>query len=175
MVFDVRVRPDGMISVPLVGDVIAGGRTIEEIATDIEQRAGRFKRGAQVSVALLAAASTDITVLGEVNRPSSFPLVKATRVVEAIGQVGGTKNFASASNILVVRSGDGRETVVHEVDLKAIRRGDLSTNLLLEPGDVVYVPPTFLAVVGYMVQQLLFPFQPAIGVAQVMGGNMLVP
>ncbi len=175
MVFDVRVRPDGMISVPLVGDVIAGGRTIAEIATDIEQRAGRFKRGAQVSVALLAAASTDITVLGEVYRPSSFPLVKATRVVEAIGQVGGTKNFASAGNILVVRSGDGRETVVHEVDLKAIRKGDLSTNLLLEPGDIVYVPPTFLAVVGYMVQQLLFPFQPAIGVAQVMGGNMLVP
>jgi polysaccharide export outer membrane protein len=174
-VFSVLVRPDGKISIPLVGDMPAGGRTIEEIASDIEQRMSRFKRGAQVSVALVAAASTDITVLGEVGSPSSFPLVKATRIVEAIGQVGGIRPFASAGKIRVVRSGDNRETVVHLVDLKAIRSGDLSTNLLLMPGDVVYVPPTILARVGYVVQQLLFPFQPVLGVAQIMGGNLLTP
>ena len=175
MIFQALVRPDGMISVPLVGDVPAGGRTIAEISADIEQRVGRFKRGAQVSVALVAAASTDITILGEVGGPSSFPLVKSTRIVEAIGQVGGTNNFASAGKIRVIRSGDGRETVIHKVDLKAIRKGDLATNLLLEPGDIVYVPPTFLARVGYMVLQVLFPFQPVIGMARVVGGNMLTP
>jgi polysaccharide export outer membrane protein len=175
MTFEALVRPDGMISVPLVGDLPAGGRTIAEISADIEQRVGRFKRGAQVSVALVAAASTDITILGEVGGPSSFPLVKATRIVEAIGQVGGTNNFASAGRIRVIRSGDDRETVIYQVDLKAIRRGDLTTNLLLEPGDIVYVPPTFLARVGYVVQQVLFPFQPVLSVGRVMGGNMLTP
>jgi polysaccharide export outer membrane protein len=174
-VFVVVVRPDGKISVPLVGDMQAGGRTIEEIASDIEEQTSRFKRGAQVTVSLIGAASTDITVLGEVGRPSSFPLVKATRIVEAIGQVGGTRPFASAGNIRVIRSGDDRDTVIHEVDLKAIRRGDLSTNLLLLPGDVVYVPPTFLAKVGYVVQQIFFPFQPVIGLSRQIGGNLLTP
>jgi polysaccharide export outer membrane protein len=171
---DVTVRPDGMISTPLIGDVQAGGRTIPEIAADIEQRMGRFKRGAQVSVALVTAASTDITVLGEVSRSSAFPLVKATRVVEAIGQVGGTTNFASEGKIRVIRTAGG-QTVVHRVDLKAIRKGDLGTNLLLEPGDIVYVPPTVLARIGYAMQQLLFPFQPVMGLARVAGGNLLTP
>jgi ribosomal protein L16 Arg81 hydroxylase len=65
--------------------------------------------------------------------------------------------------------------VVHRVDLKAIRKGDLGTNLLLEPGDIVYVPPTVLARIGYAMQQLLFPFQPVMGLARVAGGNLLTP
>jgi polysaccharide export outer membrane protein len=174
MAVQVNVRPDGRISIPLIGDIPADGRTIPEIAADIEQRMGRFKRGAQVSVALVAAASTDITVLGEVGRRSSFPLVKATRVVEAIGQVGGATHFASAGKIRVIRT-DGGQTVVHRVDLKAIRGGDLSTNMLLEPGDIIYAPPTVLAKIGYAVQQLLFPFMPVLSVARTVGGNLLTP
>jgi polysaccharide export outer membrane protein len=172
---DVTVRPDGMITIPLIGDVPADGRTIPEITVDIEQRMGRFKRGAQVSVALVSAQSTDITMIGEFSSISSFPLVKATRVVEAIGQVGGTTTFASDGRIRVIRTGADRTVVIHPVDLKAIRGGDLSTNMLLEPGDIVYAPPTVLARIGYMVQQLLFPFQPVLGIARVVGGNILTP
>ena len=170
----VQVRPDGMITVPLIGEVTAGGRTIPEIAAEIEQRIARYKRDPHVSVALTAAASTDIVILGEVARQASFPLVKETRIVEAIGLVGGTTAFSSDSRIRVIRTVNG-VTQVMRVNLQAIRRGDLSTNLMLEPGDFVYVPPTLWARFGYALNTLLFPFQPVMGMARTMGGNLLTP
>ncbi len=171
---EVQVRPDGMITVPLIGDVLAGGRTIPEIATEIEERIARFKRDPHVTVALAAASSTDIVILGEVGRPAAFPLVKETRIVEAIGLVGGTTAFSSDRNIRVIRTVDG-ETQVLRVDLSAIRKGDLSTNLILLPGDFVYAPPTLWARFGYALNTLLFPFQPLMGMARTVGGNLVTP
>ncbi len=170
----VTVRPDGMITVPLIGDVPAGNRTIPEIAADIEKRIARFKRDPHAIVALAGAASTDIVILGEVGRQSSFPLVKETRIVEAIGMVGGTTAFGSDSRIRVIRTVNG-VTKVLRVNLNAIRKGDLSTNLMLEPGDFIYVPPTLWARFGYALNTLLFPFQPLMGVARSVGGNLLTP
>jgi polysaccharide export outer membrane protein len=171
---EVQVRPDGMITVPLIGDVAAGGRLIAEITEEIEERIARFKRDPHVSVALTEAASTDIVILGEVGRQDSFPLVKETRVVEAIGLVGGTTAFSSDRNIRVIRTVNGVTKVIR-VNLHAIRKGDLSTNIMLEPGDFVYVPPTLWARFGYALNTLLFPFQPMMGMARTMGGNLITP
>jgi polysaccharide export outer membrane protein len=151
-----------MITLPLIGEVVARDRTVSEITAEIQERIARYKRDPHVTVALAAAQSTDIVVLGEVNRPSSFPLVKETRVVEAIGLVGGTTEFGSDSHIRVIRTEDG-VTKVMRVNLNAIRKGDLSTNLMLIPGDFVYVPPTAWARFGYALNALLMPFQPALG------------
>lgn len=170
----VGVRPDGMITVPLIGEVRAGGQTIPEITAEIEERIARFKRDPRVTVALVAAESTDIVILGEVGRQGSFPLVKQTRIVEAIGLVGGTTAFSSDRNIRVIRTVNG-VTKILPVNLHEIRKGDLSTNLMLEPGDFVYVPPTIWARFGYALNTLLFPFQPFMGVAIGMGGNLLTP
>lgn len=159
---DVVVRPDGMISVDLVGDIPAAGRTTEEIAADIERRIGRYKRDARVTVALRQSLSTEITVLGEVGRPSTFPLDRETRLVEALGTVGGPRLFAAKSRIRVIRFQDG-QTQVYRVNLGDIEQGDLSSNMLLRGGDVIYVPPTRLASVGYAVQAVLFPFQQIMG------------
>ncbi len=169
---EVTVRPDGMISLDLIGDVPAGGRTIDEIAADIEQRISRFKRDASVTVALRAAASTDITVLGEVRAPNTFPLTRETRVAEAIGLVRGETMMARTGKIRVVRSGGG-ESVVYLVNLNAIRRGDLSTNLVLMPGDIVYVPPNIFARIGYAVNAVLFPFTPFMGIFNAAVGSMI--
>ena len=100
----VVVRPDGMFSLDLVGDVPAEGRSIEEIAADLQTRMRRFKRGATVSVALQSANSTEITILGEVRSPRSFPLVKRTRVAEAIGLVGGVRLFARKFRRTILRN-----------------------------------------------------------------------
>jgi len=139
----VIVRPDGMISVELIGDVPAGGRTPEEIAADVENRIARYKRDAKVTVAVDGAQSTAITILGEVRSQRSFPLQKETRVAEAIGDVGGVSGwgFASSRNIRVIRS-EGGETAVYTVDLSAIQGGDLRTNIVLVRGDIVFVPST---------------------------------
>ncbi len=171
---EVVVRPDGMISVDLIGDVPASGRTVDEIARDVEKRVARFKRGAAATVAVVEARSTAITILGEVRANHSFPLLKETRIIEAIGMAGGTAPFASLANVRVIRS-QGGETSVLRVNLRAIQRGDLATNLVLIPGDVVYVPPTILARFGYAVQAVLFPFQPLLGIATSAAGNAILP
>ena len=169
---EVVVRPDGMISFQLVGDVPAGGRTLMEISNDIEQRISRFKRGANVTVTLMSAESTAITLLGQVRSPQAFPLVKETRVAEAISKVGGPNLFAKKNDIRVIRSGGG-ETAIYNVDLDAIQAGDLRTNVLLSPGDIVYVPATVWARVGFAINALLFPIQPLLGVATGVAANVI--
>lgn len=156
------VRPDGMISVDLIGDVAASGRTTEEIAADIQQRISRFKRDARVTVALYAALSSEVTVLGEVGRPATFPLSRQTRVVEALGTVGGTSVFAKTSRLRLIRTAENK-VQVYTVNLSAIQKGDLRTNYLLQGGDLIYAPPGVMASIGYSLQALLFPFQQLLG------------
>jgi len=166
------VRPDGLITIQLIGDVQAAGRTPNEIASEVEERIGRYKRGARVTVAVSKAESSTVTVLGEVRTPSRFPIVKLTRVTEALGAVGGPTPFASVSGIRVLRP-TPNGTVVQPVDFSAIRDGDMTTDFALQGGDIVYVPPTLLAKIGYVVQQIFFPFQPIIGVSQAAGGTLI--
>jgi polysaccharide export outer membrane protein len=164
----VRVRTDGMISVDLVGDVRAAGRTPLEIASDIQQQIARFKRDAVVNVTVESSPSQFVTVFGEVVRPGIFSLDTETRVSEAIGRVGGTRPFANLDGIRLIRS-TGQEPQIFEIDLQAIQRGDLSTNYVVDKGDLIVVPPTVFARVGYVMQALLFPLQPFISAASTSG------
>jgi polysaccharide export outer membrane protein len=157
-----------MISVDLVGDVQAAGKRPNEIAEAIQQAIGRFKRDAAVNVTVVSSPSQFVTVYGEVASPGTFALETETRVSEAIGQVGGTRPFASLNNVRVIRS-KGAGTEVIEINLGDIQRGDLSTNYVVLEGDLIVVPPTMLARVGYVVQMLLFPFQPIISGASAAG------
>jgi polysaccharide export outer membrane protein len=158
----VVVRPDGMISIDLIGDLPASGRTTEEIAADIEKRISRFKRNARVTVALAQSLSAQITVLGEVRRVSTFPLERDTRAVEAIGLVGGPTILAAKSRIKVIRVSDGK-TSIYRVNLSAIEDGDLRSNILLQGGDVVVVPPTLSATIGHFLRGLFYPLQQILG------------
>ena len=164
------VRPDGMISIDLVGDVPAGGRTVEESAADVEKRIGRFKRGASVTVAVVLARSSSVTLLGEVGGNRSMALLKATRIAEAIGQAGGLNRFANVDRIRVIRHMGG-QTHVYHVDLGAIQNGDLSTNMLLAGGDIIYAPPTIWARVGHALNALLYPLQPFLGFGTSLAGS----
>lgn len=166
---EVRVRPDGMISIDLVGDVQAAGRTPFEISQSIQQEIRRFKRDASVSVMVVDSPSQFVTIYGEVIRPGVFPLATETRVSEAIGRVGGTRSFASLNNIRVIRT-NGVATEVLEVRLGDIQKGDLATNLVVQEGDLIVVPPTALARVGYVIQMLFFPFQPVVQTLGAIGG-----
>lgn len=157
------VRPDGMISVDLVGDVQAAGRTVEEIAVEIRKRIASFIRGPQVTVALVASRSQSVTIFGEVTRPTIVPLLKEMRVSEALGHVTGPTFLAATSRIKVVRS-QGSATRVFRVNLDAIQGGDPSTNLVLAGGDIVVVPPTVSATIGYYIRGFFFPLQMLLGV-----------
>ena len=80
--------------------------------------------------------------------------------------------FARTSKIRVVRSRGG-ETVVFTVDLPAIAQGDLRSNIILAGGDIIYVPPTFWARIGYVFQAILFPFQPLLGLGTAAAGSYI--
>jgi len=162
------VRPDGMISIDLVGDVPAAGRTTAEIAADIQSRISRFKRDASVNVSLATSLSTEITIIGEI-RSTTFPLQRETRLIEAIGIVGGYRPFSDLDDVRIIRVEDGQVKIL-TADIKAIRAGDLSTNYTLRGGDLVYVPPTMGAKIGYFVQGVFFPVQAILGMGARVGG-----
>lgn len=169
LVREVRVRPDGKISIDLIGDVQAAGRTPLQIAQTVQREIGRYKRDASVNVTVVESPSQFVTIYGEVMRPGTFALDSETRVTEAIGRVGGVRPFASLNNVRVIRT-NGSVTEVIAVHLGSIQKGDLSTNLVIQEGDLIVVPPTWLARVGYVMQMIFFPFQPVVGTLGAIGG-----
>jgi polysaccharide export outer membrane protein len=129
------VRPDGRISVPLIGDVTASGRTPEQLEKDISERLSKFIREPQVNVGILVVGSKKYFILGEVNRPGSFPLVVPTNVLEALVNAGGFRNFANESKILILR---GEKVLTF--NYKQVTKGKKpEQNILLEPGDKIVV------------------------------------
>jgi polysaccharide export outer membrane protein len=162
------VRPDGMISIDLVGDVPAAGRTTAEIAQDIETRISRFKRDASVNVSLASSLSTEVTIIGEI-RAATFPLQRETRLIEAIGIVGGMRPMSDLNDVRIIRVEDEQVKIL-TADIGAIQQGDLSTNYTLRGGDIIYVPPTVGAKIGYFVQGIFFPMQSILGLGARVGG-----
>jgi polysaccharide export outer membrane protein len=129
------VRPDGRISVPLIGDVTASGRTPEQLEKDISERLSKFIKEPQVNVGILMVGSKKYFILGEVNHPGSFPLVVPTNVLEALVNAGGFRDFANQTKILVLR-GDK----VFTFNYKQVTRGKKpEQNILLEPSDKIIV------------------------------------
>jgi polysaccharide export outer membrane protein len=155
---EVQVRPDGRFSFDLIGDVDAAGHTTDEIAADITQRIGEYRQSPSVSVSLDAPLSTAVSVLGEVNKPLVFPLERDIRLSEAIAQAGGSTNLAANSRVRVIRF-TGGQTVTYLADLDAIQAGDGTTDLHIERGDLIFVPPATMVGAGYSMRRAIYPLE----------------
>ena len=137
------VRPDGMISVPLLGDVRAGGRTPTEVSADIQTRLAEYVKSPQVAVILTELRSHEylsrVRVTGAVRQPVSIPYRQGMTVLDAVLAAGGVTEFAAPNrSSLYRRSGDG--TASYQVNLQQILdHGDLTTNFNVAPGDVITV------------------------------------
>jgi len=140
----VPVRPDGMISVPLVGDVLAGGKSPPEVARDIQDKLAAYVRDPQVAVILTELRSHEylsrVRVTGAVRQPVSIPFRQGMTVLDAVLAAGGTTTFAASDRVSLYRK-DGDATRQYPVRLdRILGRGDLTTNFPVAPGDVVTVP-----------------------------------
>ena len=140
----VPVRPDGKISVPLVGDVDAGGRTPAEVGKDIEEKLGAYVRDPQVAVILTELRSHEylsrVRVTGAVRQPISIPYRQGMTVLEAVLAAGGLTEFASADRSDLYRKTPAGGTTTYPVRLdRILNKGDLSTNFKVAPGDVITV------------------------------------
>ncbi len=140
----VPVRPDGMISVPLVGDVAAGGHTPVEVAKDIQQKLGSFVRDPQVAVILTDLRSHEylsrVRVTGAVRQPVSLPYRPGMTVLDAVLAAGGVTEFAAGDRSELYRkNGEATQTYAVRLD-RILNRGDLDTNYTVSPGDVITIP-----------------------------------
>lgn len=144
----VPVRPDGMISVPLIGDVAAGGHTPEQVAADIQQKLATYVRDPQVAVILTDLRSHEylsrVRVTGAVRQPISIPYRQGMTVLDAVLAAGGLTEFAAPDRSALYRKvGDGSRSYAVRLD-RILDRGDLSTNFKVAPGDVITVPERVL-------------------------------
>jgi polysaccharide export outer membrane protein len=141
----VPVRPDGKITVPLIGDVMAGGKTPEEVAAEIKDKLQSYVRDPQVAVILTALRSHEylsrVRVTGAVRTPVSLPYRQGMTVLDAVLAAGGTTEFAAPDRTELFREGKDGVTTPYAIRLdKVLQQGDLATNYPVQPGDVVTVP-----------------------------------
>ena len=140
----VPVRPDGKISVPLVGEVLAGGRTPMDVATEIQQRLSKYIKQPNVAVILIELRSHEflsrVRVTGAVRNPLSITFRQGMTVLDVVLEAGGLNEFASPGNTKLFRRIDGKLEAIN-IDLDDIfHNGEMRTNVAMEPGDILSVP-----------------------------------
>jgi polysaccharide export outer membrane protein len=140
------VRPDGRISTPLVPDVMAAGRTPEDLGHELEGRLKKFVADPIVTVIVsnfVGPYDQQIRIVGEAATPKALPYQAHMTVLDAMIAAGGLTPYASGNRAKVVRRIDGKdvETTVRLTDL--LKGGDLSANMELRPGDIIIIPQSF--------------------------------
>jgi protein involved in polysaccharide export with SLBB domain len=147
-----KISPDGRVFHPLLGDVVVGGLTVEQLIKKLRQDLSRYIKEPEVSVQLLEAKSAKIGVLGEVSRPGIFIMSEPLTVLDAITMAGGFARTGSRSNVTLVRQGRNGRYQNLVVDVKKLLAGkaDVEENLPLQPGDTVIVHGNFLKKLEYV-------------------------
>ena len=145
----VQVRPDGRISLPLIGDVAAVGRTSDQLTQEIANRLKAYMENPTVSIVVKEVNSYTIYVLGEVAKPGRYPLKSKTTLLQAITLASGFTPVASRNKIVVFRFGKDGEPMTK---IKAsyddiVMRDGTNQNIELKPGDTIVVPSETMVVI----------------------------
>ena len=141
----VPVRPDGKVTTPLVDELVAQDKNSAEIARDIEKVLGKFVRDPVVTVVVTSFVgpySEQIRVVGEAAKPQTLPYRQNMTLLDVMIAVGGLTDFAAGNSATILRGGAGGTQ--YSVRLKdLIRRGDVSANVDMRPGDILIIPQSF--------------------------------
>lgn len=158
-----RIQPDGKINLKLLGEVKVVGMTVKEIAAKLEVLLSRYYLDPKVRVRVVRYASKKYYVHGQVAATGPRPYTGRDTLLDAVLMAG--VDFRSwTSRVEVTRPAHGEEpvrTIQVNVD-KMLKTGDWSLNILLEPDDVVYIPPTPLAWLAQRAQEVIYPVRPAL-------------
>lgn len=136
----VPVRPDGKISMPLLNDVQAAGKTPLQLAADITAGLKKFVTDPQVTVIVTTINSQRVYILGEVNRAGAYPLLPEMTVLQALSSAGGFTQYANLKKIYVLRIEEGKQ-VKHPFNYKDVLAGKAADqNIFVRAGDTIVVP-----------------------------------
>jgi polysaccharide export outer membrane protein len=137
----VTVLPDGKITFPLIGELEAGGKTVDQLKKEIDQKIARYVPDSTTTVEVRQINSLHIYVLGRVNAPGRFVLSSNVTVLQALAIAGGPNTFANRKQIRILREKKGVTTMSPLFDYDEVTAGrGLKANILLERGDIIYVP-----------------------------------
>ena len=140
----VPVRPDGKISVPLVGDVQASGKAPEQLAADIRESLSAYIREPQVSVVVTSMGSHEFTdrvrVTGAVRQPVSIPHRSGMTILDIFLNAGGANEFAALNNAMLYRKVQGDVVAIPIMLGDILNKGQVETNYTMRPGDILTVP-----------------------------------
>lgn len=151
---EVTVRPDGNISLPLVGETRAAGRTPGQLEAALRDSYSRELRQAAITVMVKGFAGQRVYVDGEVGEPQMVNIAGNLSAMQAVASAGGFKPSARKGEVLVIRRSGTTQPVVIPLDLDAAISGtDTNQDILLQPYDIVYVPRTAIAEVNQFIDQ----------------------
>lgn len=134
------VRPDGYISFPLVGEVLAQGRTADAVRDDVATRLKKYFSDPVVSVTVVRVAAQKVYVIGRVNKPGEFVSGRYIDVLQALSMAGGLTPFAAPNDIRIMRRVGGRQVSIPFRYADVVKGRNVEQNITLQPGDVVVVP-----------------------------------
>lgn len=141
----VPVRPDGKFSTPLIDELVAQGRNSVEIAREVEKLLAKYVRDPVVTVivtSFVGPYDQQIRVVGEAAKPQVLSYKQKMTVLDVMIAVGGLTDFAAGNDATILRAGEGnKQYVVRLKDL--IKRGDISANVEMKPGDILIIPQSF--------------------------------
>jgi polysaccharide export outer membrane protein len=137
---DVTVRPDGKITLPLLGDITAAGTRPDALRDQITQAAGKYLTDVNVTVVVRQINSRKVFITGQVTTPGAYPLTGPRTVMQLIALAGGLSEYADGENISIMRQEQGK-TRSMKFNYKDVAKGKkLEQNVMLLPGDTVVVP-----------------------------------
>lgn len=138
----VPVRPDGKIAAPLVDEIVVQGKTSVQVAREVEKALGKYVRDPVVTVivtSFIGPYSEQIRVVGEAAKPQFLPYKQKMTVLDVMIAVGGLTDFAAGNSATILRTAEGNKQ--YSVRLKdLIKRGDVSANVEMRPGDILIIP-----------------------------------
>lgn len=141
----VPVRPDGRISVPLIENVVAAGKTPSGLGDEIEEILKTYVQNPQVTIIVtgfVGPFAEQIRIVGEAASPQAISYQKDMTILDAMIQVGGLTEFASGNRAVIVRKIDGQEHIYRVRLNDLLRGGDVGANVELLPGDIIIIPET---------------------------------
>jgi polysaccharide export outer membrane protein len=137
---NVIVRPDGRITFPLVGETTAAGNSIEAVRQEITGKLKKYIPDPVVTVSIQKLSGNIVYVIGKVNRPGQFELLRDVDVMQALSMAGGTSTYAALNKIKILRRENGKLTAT-PFEYGEVEKGEhLEQNIILKAGDVVVVP-----------------------------------